>query len=199
MHAEENKFKVYTQIAHLRVRGTPQVQIADVLGVTESRISQIVAEEAYKLIEAKLSEEIVEQNKSFNDGWDGLEAAAMDNLAKNLKFNQDPELCLKIAAVANKARRRALGSSSDAPVINGNGSLRANVGLPAHFVLAIQQNGGTLHIAQPVVKGKTTEPQQAFNTMAPGRVEQLFQKMEKEQNLLGSALEGIDVAEAMKS
>lgn len=190
MTPQEERRKQYEKVAHMKIMGTPQVQIAEVMGFADhTRISQIVSDPYYQEIEAALRGATLDQTKAFNDGWDGLEANAIDNLATIMKYNKDPELMLRVAAVANKARRR--GGYGPPPPIPGGQAQRANMSLPAGFVTLIQQNGGTLVVNEKEVR-QIDKPEQKHNIMAPGQVQKLFAHMSKETDILGGALDGID-------
>lgn len=168
------------KIARMAAFEISQAQIARALGLTEGRISQIVETDEYKNVLASISTEYFEQNQSLNDGWDTLEANALNNLLTNLAWNRDPEFALRAAAVANKANRRGDVSNR---TIDGQTGARAIFHLTTHFIEKLQQNFYGSENGKDKSKENGTEKlvQKQSDFMVPERVEKLFVKQDNKK------------------
>jgi len=129
---------VLEKIAKLVLYEVPNGQIAMSCGVSDGRISQIVATEEFKaVLEAQASEHFAEQ-QLMNEGWDAVEALAIGHVVEAMNANPDEEFALKVAAVANKATRR--GAINHNPIGAGQAGVRTVIQLNANFVENLQQN-----------------------------------------------------------
>lgn len=172
------------KIARMAAFEVPAVQIARAMGLTEARISQITNSDEYKITLAEVSTQFFEQNQTLNDGWDTIEANSLNILMTNLKWRNDPEFALRVAAVANKANRR--GSVSNR-MIDGQMGARAVFHLTANFIDRLQQ----INVTNKVVNGDTNKStngkvkdnipaQKQSDYMVPEQVEKLFMAPEKD-------------------
>jgi|SRR6185312_16415602 len=90
--------------------GIPAIQVADILGVDSSRISQLISEEEFsaKLVAAKYE---VQQKHNLMDGkLDNLEDAVLERLTDTIGSVYKPLELVRILQVVNSAKRR--GSQS---------------------------------------------------------------------------------------
>jgi len=158
-----NESAVLEKIANLVLNGVPQVQIAASCGVTESRISQVVATDEYKAVEQRLAVQYTEQQQIINGGWDAIEEHALTHVLKAMQANPDPEFALKTAAIANRATRR--GAINQQPGV-GSAGVRAVINLNATFVEQLQQN---FSIAD--TRGSRPRDQKRVNMMSVADVE----------------------------
>lgn len=115
---------VLERIAQLHLLEVPNRQIAAAVRLSEGRISQLQATDEYKAILSERSVEYYQKQAVVNDGWDALEAHAINGLMKHMEMTSDPNLMLRVAAVANKATRR--GQFQNNP-INTAGAAGARV------------------------------------------------------------------------
>ena len=153
------------KIARMALFDVSQKQIAFAVGVSEGRITQIMTGEDYQKVYADLSSEYFENNQTLNEAWDKTEAMAIDNLLVTLEWNKDPDLMIKIAAMANRANRR--GQTANTP-LNGMDGVRAVIHLNQTFIERLQQ-------VSIVHSSKDDEiPQKDVNVMTPGDVERSF-------------------------
>ena len=119
------------KLARLELSGISRKQIASIMGISESRISQILVTEEYKEEEGKIVSENVRQADLLDKGWDSIEAMSVKNVIQELQTNCDPEFSLKAATFANKAIRRKAVNSPNAIVQNAG--MRAVIELNLNF------------------------------------------------------------------
>lgn len=170
MSKELDRAEVWEQVAQLYVVGVSQREIAECIGVDESRVSQIRAEEGYLAIEARVSTEKIQRAQSFNDAWENAEAKALNVINASLENNHDPLFALKVAQIANKAEKR--GSRSLQGVINGSHNLRANIHMPVVFINELKQQNNVLNITQEAPKDREFK---SVNMLNPGGVQKLLE------------------------
>lgn len=95
--------------------GIESVQVASALGISESRLSQMLADEEFakKLADAKFKA-LAKHNATDNE-YDDLEKKLIEQLKRALPLVMDPLKITRILQVINAAKRRGI-SSSDAIV-----------------------------------------------------------------------------------
>lgn len=171
MHVIDKK-RLYEQIAHLVLCETPQNHIAKVVGLSDSRVSEILDEEEYKLAEQDVAAKSYQQATEVNERWDNLQNMALTNLEATMKYNRDPDLNLRIALAANKADRRRANVS---PIQSASVGMRAQLTLPTVMVQMIMQGNGGVIPAVPVVSDPN-RLQSKMNVLVPGKVEGVLQE-----------------------
>ena len=99
------------QLIELKRMGVSGKEMAEVLGFSEGRVSQVLEEEEFKRLEEREEgekEEGREEEKLLDEGWDALEREGLGVLLE--RFGNvggvDEEFALRAATLANKARRR---------------------------------------------------------------------------------------------
>ena len=147
------------------------VEIARATNLTESRIVQIKDSDGFKELLAQTSYEKLEEQQTINDAWDAAEFTAVGNLLKSLEWNSDPDFALKVAMIANKARRR--GEFGNRP-IDGQVGARAVLNLSTNFVVKLQQNGDAAPKQINGAAEKIDPPQKDSNILNPDAVEKLL-------------------------
>lgn len=130
------------KIARMVLFDVSQVNIAKAVGLTEGRISQIIATEDFSKMLEGLAEDKFDQYTTLNEGWDNIEAIALNNVIGILKHNMDGDFSLRAATMANRAQRR--GRFGNQP-IDGRQGARAVFHLSANFVEKLQQNNITIN------------------------------------------------------
>lgn len=105
--------------------GYEQVQVASALGVTEGRISQIIANPLFaeKLAELKFVQ--MKKHNETDNKYDKLEAKALDQLERSLPLVMDPMKLTNIVSRLNQAKRR--GSTSPDSIVRKNPTIRLNI------------------------------------------------------------------------
>ena len=124
------------KIAKLIVVGVAQIDIAEIVGLSEGRISQIKETEEFREVYSHFVAERIEEEEQLNGGWDTVEALALATMAKHLTWSKDPDYALRAAMIANKANRRG-GMHSRA--IDTQASSRATISLTQNFIQRIEQ------------------------------------------------------------
>jgi hypothetical protein len=105
------------------------------MNLSDSRISQILTSEEYAKQQALESADKLQRNIELGDGWDDLEGAALKRVKQAMLANPDADFALRVAAVANKATRRA-----GAATINPSEKPSVVVHLNPVFIEKLQQN-----------------------------------------------------------
>lgn len=165
---------LFERIAGMMARGVPQNQIADVVGLSEGRISQIKGEPEFQEFLAKKSAEYYDERALFDSGWDGVEQMALAKIIKRLEVSSDPDYALKCAMIANKANRRVKTP--------GNDPIPASIGvgvvlhLSGNFIerLQVAQINHENHVTVVQTTGEAGGPQKRVNMLEPAEVEKLF-------------------------
>lgn len=160
----------YEKIANMVIMEVPQVQIAAACNVSPGRISQILEEEAFKEVFAALQVEELQKHKDINDGWDFLENKAVGGLMEVLAYNKNPDLLLRVAAVANKAQRR--GSKNNAPIDPQRLGARVVINIQPQFVQKLE--AGMARVSSNL----QSVPAKQLDMLAPGQVEKLLSQHE---------------------
>lgn len=93
-------------IAKHLVSGLREEDVRQVLGLSAREMADIVENPRFMRLRQWTGTQILESKITRDETWDGLESLALKNLVKALRFNGDPELNLRAAAIANKAVRR---------------------------------------------------------------------------------------------
>jgi hypothetical protein len=97
---------ILRKLAAWEYERVPQVQMAQALGLTEGRVSQVLASAAYKSVYQEYVGERVKEDAETDSGWDRIERLAVANVSRALEKTHDPEFSLKAATLANRAVRR---------------------------------------------------------------------------------------------
>ena len=101
---------------HLLGSGVPAESVASALGVTPSRISQLLAEESFSKKVASLRYESLQKHNVRDGKYDSLEDSLLVKLERSLPLMVKPESILKAISVVNGAKRR--GQSAPEQVNN---------------------------------------------------------------------------------
>ena len=96
--------------------GVNAESVAAALGVSPSRISQLLADEDFSLKVAQLRYEALQSHNERDSKYDKLEDSLLVRLEKSLAFMIKPEIILKAIAIINNAKRR--GQSAPSQVVN---------------------------------------------------------------------------------
>lgn len=175
----------FDKIARMALFDIPQTQIAKAVGLSDSRISQIVETEEYKTVLSAISIEYFERNQQLNDGWQSVEALALGTVVDNLAWNKDPDFALRAAMIANKAQKR--GETAKQP-IDAQAGARAVFHLTQNFIQKLQHFGGENKTPDGEVIENKPPAQKDADYMVPEKVEALFvvnqPKVKKPEDLL---------------
>lgn len=144
----------YERIANLLAAGVPETQVADAVGLSPGRITQIKEEEEFQAYMSKAASAKAQMNTDLNDGWDGIERSALKILSDNMRINRNPEFALRVAAVANRATRRGP---------QGNQTLNA----PTQGQVIVNLNAAFVNQLQGVATPTTNRPEVTIATVAP--------------------------------
>lgn len=188
---QKEKERLFTQMATWELAGLPQVEIAKLLSLDESRVSQVMALPQYQEIKLKLAATQAEKDNTYNDLWDLNEERALRVVKTTLEASpRDGEFALRVAAVSNRARRR--GSNSGG-TLNAQQGMRAAVTLPLSFVRKLEASNGSIKVTEEHY-AQDAQPQQNINILKPAEVERLFGNgIKTVENKKKDMLEGLEL------
>lgn len=132
-----------TKLANLVMFEQPMDVCASVMGLTEEEIKEILNTDAFKITKSEVMQEEFERQDILKQGWDSIEALALNHVVDLLTSEScDPDYALKAAMVANKAQKRQLPDRVLQQPVQGAIVLK----LEQHFVQQI--NDGQVRVAQ---------------------------------------------------
>lgn len=110
------------KLVRMKYANMSNAYMADVMGLEQSTLSEILADDEFKQAYEQYASTRAEEAEQFDSSWDGIEKQALTSLKTQLAVNNDPNLLLRVAAVANKAQRRnvnrqPLNAENGAPVV----------------------------------------------------------------------------------
>lgn len=166
----------YQKIASMIAAGVPQVQIAEVMNMSEGRISQIKEDEKFQEFLAIEIAKRYEVEQEINEGWDEVERKALKIVTDTLKYNRSPDFALKAAMVANRATRKGVNGNQPLPANMGN---RVVINLNQNFVgklqnLSVHTNGSPSQVGKSLRELIHENSQKRSNLLAPGQVKKLL-------------------------
>jgi hypothetical protein len=99
--------EIHLTIAKSSALGLDVDSIAATLGIQKTEIEALMEEQDYKDIRLLVGAEQAKDRVERDFGWDGIENGAVRKLARRVEMENDTDTLLRIAAVANRAVRRA--------------------------------------------------------------------------------------------
>lgn len=131
---------VFIVVAKHQVAGFDSTAIAQILSCEDHEVQEVLDDQFYKEVKGRVAAIQAEQNLQQSGGWDALENMALEGLTKRIRFNNDPEFLLKVAAVANRAQRR-VGQNQQNVLDPGLRAGRTTITLTQRLVEKIKGNG----------------------------------------------------------
>jgi len=98
--------EVVSKAARFAAFGVTDAVIADAIGVSVSEVQALRQTGVFQQAHATAVSELAEIDVERDASWDDLERKALQNLKYVLGISKDPDLNLRVAAMANKATRR---------------------------------------------------------------------------------------------
>ena len=183
---EASTKQLYIKIANMQLMNVAATAIAEVIGVTEGAISQLVVKAEYLEIKQALLATRYSEQQELDEGWDGIERKAVKVVGDALAWNADPEFALRAAALANKSVRR--GKSVGNEVLPGMVGQRVHISLSQTFINRLNHVKGDdvaeegVAAAPPVIEHKVNagEPIKQHNSLSAKSVKKLFGAEEEE-------------------
>lgn len=128
--------KARTKIANMLAQGVTEEDVATLCNVPAAVIQEVKAGPEY--LTARNKE--IEKAQALNKGWDAVEALAIRKTVEALEIDDDPNLALKAAQIANNAKRRNTPGSDQVQVgRNQNGTPTVIINLPATYAQELQE------------------------------------------------------------
>jgi hypothetical protein len=118
--------------------GVEESQLALILGCPEEDVRELMRTQEYKDVRLVLGAQYAQTLGSRDMNWDSIESTALSKLAKKVAREEDPDMLLRIAAVANKAQRRTPAAGVLDP---SRGSTHVPIQLSQKFVERINLDG----------------------------------------------------------
>lgn len=174
---------VIERVVLMAIHSIPQGQIAEAVGLSDGRISQIMDTAEYKERFSKELVQVVEAQQALNSGWDAIETQSISKLIDILDYNANPDFLLRVAAVSNRAVRRGDGGIKP---VNGDAGARAVIHLTQNFIQKIQ----AFSDGQEIVAVENI-PQKQEDFLAPDNVDKLLQPEKKSS--MSKLLDGFEV------
>lgn len=125
------------RVVNMKLYGISDDDVCEACAINETQLGALMETSEYRAKLANQTVEKFEENKTLNDGWDGLEARSLATLGEVLEFSRDPDLALKVAVAANRATRRGAKNDHQIPM---NAGARAVINLNETFINVLQQN-----------------------------------------------------------
>lgn len=97
---------LYLTLAKHVVFGMSPESIAEIFDVSVEEIQEILNEREFEEVKLVVAELHAKVSIETDYSWDAAESIALKNLIGVLERDKDPDLNLKVAAIANKALRR---------------------------------------------------------------------------------------------
>lgn len=166
--------KLFEKIANMVLLQVPHKDIANVMGVGEQVIQQVLHREDFNTI----LEGIEKQNKQIaeiNDDWDTIESKALQVIRDNLNWTGDVDFALRVAGLANRATRRNRADQNSP--LQAQVAPRINIILSGGFVKKMQTIDGDVvetppddEASDPTVNGGERENSALGGTRADSPV-----------------------------
>ncbi len=132
-------------------KGLPSTVVASAVGCDPSYVSQLMEREDFKSEVLVARAERAEDSVKRDSKWDQIEDAALDKALETIKFVSKPSDLVRVAQMANAAKRRATefanGSEGAAPTVN--------LTLPAGASIIFQMNQQSQVVE---IDGRSTAP-----------------------------------------
>jgi hypothetical protein len=133
--------EVYVVIAKHSVLGMDDESIRELIGCERDELSEILNDPLYREVRIFIGAAHGQAGVDQATGWDKLESKAIGNLLKRAELpNQDPEFLLRVAAVANKAIRRAAADKNDG-VLDPTAGRAKRITLTSRLVRSFDRGG----------------------------------------------------------
>lgn len=132
---------IYVIVAKHSVLGMDEEGIREIIGCTKEELSEVLNDALYREVRIFIGAAHGQQGVDQTTGWDKLEQLSLGNLIKRAELpNQDPEFLLRVAAVANKAQRRA-SAGKDQGILDPNAGKSVRISLTTRLVRQITHEG----------------------------------------------------------
>lgn len=134
--------EIYVVIAKHSVLGLDEEAIREIIGCEKEELSEVLNDPLYREVRIFIGAAHAQTGVDQTTGWDKLEQLSLKNLVARASLpNQDPEFMLRVAAVANKAQRRATAGKEQG-VLDPTAGRKATINLTARLVRQFTRDGG---------------------------------------------------------
>lgn len=130
------------RVAQMAAYDISETEIAAATGLSIGRVSQLLATPELDSMKVAFAAEQFDKVQTLNDGWDTVEQLALRSTILAMNNNPDPDFALRVATVANRARRR--GTFHNRPIDGGQNGIRTVVTLNRVTVDRLEQNFGAV-------------------------------------------------------
>ena len=137
MNAQLTRRDLFEQVSDFEAFGYSNSQIARALGIAPSTVTDIQSNDDYQNILAEKTNDRFSRAKGLADGWDAVEALALNQIVEALQQVPDADYALRAAAIANKAARH--GHNGNTPIVGG--SATGVIKMQFNFINQMNVNG----------------------------------------------------------
>lgn len=152
--------EMYVIIAKHSVLGMDRDGIREVIGCNDEDLVTVENDPLYREVRIYVGAIQANQTVAQSAGWDALEGIAINSLLKRAEVERDTDVLLRIAAVANKAQRRASGGK-EVGIIDPSSGRTAKISLTTRLVQSFQRDGGetrTIEKQVSITDGSIQQP-----------------------------------------
>jgi hypothetical protein len=133
--------EVYVIIAKHSVLGMDEEAIREVIGCERDELTEIMNDPIYREVRLFVGAAHMQAGVDQTTGWDKLEQLALGNLVRRAELpNVDPEFMLRVAAIANKAQRRA-SAGKDQGILDPSAGKTAKISISTRLVQSFNRAG----------------------------------------------------------
>lgn len=166
--------EIHLTIAKSSVLGLDPETIANTLGVAKEEINELMETQDYKDIRLLVGAEQAKERVERDFSWDGLESAALTKLGRRVQLESDTDTLLRIAAVSNRANRRA-APPKESVLDPAQAGARVPLTLTKRFTERLNSSGQTIERTEThqisVLNGSAVNPSfKEVNNLLQGNV-----------------------------
>lgn len=153
--------EIHLTVAKSSVLGLDPETIANTIGVPKSEIDELMESQDYKDIRLLVGADHQKDRVERDMGWDGIENSSLRKLAKRVTLENDTDTLLRIAAVANRATRRA-APPTNAALDPSQAGARVPLTLTRRYTEKLNQTGQIIERSETqqisVLNGSAVNP-----------------------------------------
>lgn len=133
--------EIHLTIAKANAMGLPPEVIANSVGIPPEEVAELMESQDYKDVRLLVGSQMLTDRVERDGGWDGIENTAVRKLARKAELENDTDTLLRIAAVANRATRRAAPPKESGPLDPSQAGARVPLTLTRRYTEKLNQTG----------------------------------------------------------
>lgn len=128
-------------VAKASSMGLPPETIANSMGLELTDIEDLMKTQDYKDVRLLVGSQMLQDKTERDSNWDNIEGVAVSKLHKRVQLENDTEMLLKIAAIANRAQRRAAPPKESGPLDPSQAGARIPLTLTRRYTEKLNGDG----------------------------------------------------------